>query len=57
LLPRVESIGNCNSSRIFLSSNEYLVFGSRTDSTWKNNILKDALEMVDPLVKCVEGAD
>lgn len=32
---------NYSSSRIFLASKEYLIFGSKTDPLWVNNILKD----------------
>lgn len=35
-----------------VASNEYLAFGSYSDSTWVNNILKDILGRAGTSVKC-----
>lgn len=50
--PGASQFDNCDSSRILLALNEYLVFGSRSDSTWANDILKDTLGIADSLVQC-----
>lgn len=50
--PEASQFGNYSSSRILLASNEYLTFGSCTNSTWVNNILEDTLGIADTSVKC-----
>lgn len=46
---------NYSLSRIFLASNEYLIFGSKPDPLWVNNILKDTHGTVGTSVVCERG--
>lgn len=50
--PEAGQFSNGSSSRISLAPNDYLAFGSCTDSTWVNNILEVILEIASTSGKC-----
>lgn len=53
--PGASQFTNYSSSRIFLASKEYLIFGSKTDPLWVNNILKDPPGTAGASVVCKRG--
>lgn len=53
--PGASQFINYSSSRIFLASKEYLIFGSKTDPLRVNNILKDPPGTAGASVVCKRG--